>query len=54
LRQNQRYERLKKEFDKSPDNPKNQLSIAHNASKEEIQAAIQAEKDRIESLYAAK
>ncbi|KAI0398531.1 hypothetical protein F5Y17DRAFT_410981 [Xylariaceae sp. FL0594] len=54
LRQNQRYERLKKEFDKSPDNPKNQLSVAHNATKEEIKAAIQAEKDRIESIYAAK
>ncbi|KAI1817818.1 hypothetical protein GGS20DRAFT_582077 [Poronia punctata] len=51
LRQSQRREILWKEFKTSPENPVNQLHVAHNASKEEIEAAVQAEKERIEGVY---
>ncbi len=36
LRLNQRKEKLRKEFEKSPENPFNQLSAIYNASRDEI------------------
>ncbi|KAF2449579.1 DUF1014-domain-containing protein [Karstenula rhodostoma CBS 690.94] len=36
LRRNQKVDQIRKEFDKHPDNPKNQAQLAFNATKEEI------------------
>ncbi|KAK1831359.1 hypothetical protein QBC39DRAFT_426099 [Podospora conica] len=43
LRLNQRKERLRKEFEKSPENPMNQVSVSYDATKEEIEALKQGE-----------
>lgn len=48
LRQNQKKERIKKEFEKSPDNPFNQVTARYDASKEEISAIRDQEKSKIE------
>ncbi|KAI1142324.1 hypothetical protein F5Y05DRAFT_409469 [Hypoxylon sp. FL0543] len=48
-------DQIRREFAKSPENPiHNQLNVAHNATKEEIEAVRQAEKARIDSLYTTK
>jgi hypothetical protein len=36
LRQNQRRDIIRKEFEKSPDNPFNQVNVRYDAKKEEI------------------
>ncbi|KAK0643604.1 hypothetical protein B0T16DRAFT_459731 [Cercophora newfieldiana] len=54
LRLNQRKERIRKEFEKSPENPMNQLSVAYDASKEEIAQLKQAEKSKVEGRLAAR
>ena len=49
LRRNQKIEQIRKEFEKHPDNPFNQVSAAYNASKDElkeIQAAEKAAKEK--------
>lgn len=48
LRQNQRKERIRKEFEKSEENPFNQISVAYDASKAEVAAVKEAEKRKIE------
>jgi len=54
LRLNQMAELIKKEFDKHPDNPFNQSGVvAHNATKEEIDAKMREERDKIERRLAA-
>lgn len=54
LRLNQMVELIKKEFDKHPDNPFNQTGIvAHNATREEIDAKRRDERDKIEKRLAA-
>ncbi|OBT73021.1 hypothetical protein VF21_07741 [Pseudogymnoascus sp. 05NY08] len=48
LRQNQKKERIRKEFEKSPENPFNNVSVAYDATKEEIAAIREGEKKKIE------
>lgn len=55
LRLNQMKDLIRKEFDRSPENPFNQTGVvAHNASKEEIEAARRAEKEKIEKRLEGK
>lgn len=49
LRQNQKKEKLRKEFERSPENPFNQVSIAYDATKEEVAELKKAEKAKIET-----
>ncbi|RYC63940.1 hypothetical protein CHU98_g2281 [Xylaria longipes] len=49
LKYSQRLERIKEEFNNSPENPFLQAHVNHNATREEKQAAIHAEKERKES-----
>lgn len=44
LRRNQKVEQIRKEFDKHPDNPKNQAAVAYNATKEELAEFKEAER----------
>jgi hypothetical protein len=44
LRKNQKVMQIRKEFEKHPDNPFNQVSAAYNASKDELKAIQEAEK----------
>ena len=48
LRRNQRVEVVRKEFEKSPDNPFNQVRAAYDATKEDVQTIRGAEKGKIE------
>lgn len=54
LRQNQKKEKLRKEFEKSEENPFNQVSAAYDASKEEVKALRDAEKQKIEARLVEK
>lgn len=54
LRQNQKKDKLRKEFEKSEENPFNQVSAAYDASKDEIRALREAEKQKIESRLVEK
>lgn len=49
LRLDQRKTRIKKEFDKSPDNPFNQVTAAYNASRGDIAQLRAQEKAKVES-----
>lgn len=49
LRLNQRKERIKKEFEKSPENPFNQVTARYDASKEELEEIKEQERQKIES-----
>lgn len=53
LRMNQRKERIRKEFEKSPENPMNQLSARYDATKEELAQLKAQERDKIESRLAS-
>ncbi|KAL1599002.1 hypothetical protein SLS60_008148 [Paraconiothyrium brasiliense] len=44
LRRNQKVEQIRKEFDKHPDNPKNQAAIAYNATRDEVADFKEAER----------
>ncbi|KAI6785127.1 DUF1014 domain protein [Emericellopsis cladophorae] len=48
LRLDQRKTRIRKEFDKHPDNPFNQVTAAYNAKRADIDEIKQAERDKIE------
>lgn len=52
LRLNQRKERIKKEFEKSPENPFNQVSARFDATKEELAEIKAQEKAKIEARLA--
>ncbi|PMD50599.1 DUF1014-domain-containing protein [Hyaloscypha bicolor E] len=54
LRQNQKREKIRKEFEKSEENPFNQVSAAYDASKEELKELREAEKRKIELRLAEK
>ncbi|KAB5532756.1 hypothetical protein GE09DRAFT_1145850 [Coniochaeta sp. 2T2.1] len=54
LRQNQKREKIRKEFEKSPENPFNQVSASYDASKEELEQIKAAEKAKIEARLASK
>lgn len=48
LRQDQRKQRIQKEFHKHPDNPFNQVTAAYNATKDDIQQIKNQERAKIE------
>jgi hypothetical protein len=48
LRLDQRKQRIRKEFDKSPENPFNQVTATYNVSKEELAEIKAREMDKIE------
>ncbi|KAL4799114.1 hypothetical protein BDV19DRAFT_356028 [Aspergillus venezuelensis] len=52
LRRNQRIELCKKEFEKSEENPFNQVHVAHDATREEIAAVREAERKKTEARLA--
>jgi hypothetical protein len=54
LRQNQKREKIRKEFEKSEENPFNQVSARYDASKEELKELREAEKKKIEERLAEK
>jgi hypothetical protein len=54
LRQNQKKERIKKEFERSPENPFNQVTARYDASKEEVAQLRDQEKTKIESRLTSK
>ncbi|KAK0735748.1 hypothetical protein B0T21DRAFT_368437 [Apiosordaria backusii] len=49
LRLNQRKEKIKKEFEKSPENPFNQVSARYDATKEELAELKAQERNKIEA-----
>lgn len=54
LRKNQKEEKIRKEFEKSPENPFNQVNASYDASKDEVKALKEAEKSKIENRLAEK
>lgn len=48
LRRQQRIEVVKKEFEKSPENPFNQVTARFDASKEELRDVRERERRRVE------
>lgn len=52
LRRNQKIEQIRKEFEKHPDNPFNQVTASYNASKDELKAIQEAEKQKKEKRLA--
>ncbi|KAH1487419.1 hypothetical protein LV164_006671 [Aspergillus fumigatus] len=54
LRRNQRVELCKKEFDKSEENPFNQVHVAFDATREEVAAAREAERRKVEARLASR
>ncbi|CAO2655889.1 Nn.00g046920.m01.CDS01 [Neocucurbitaria sp. VM-36] len=53
LRRQQKIDQIRKEFEKHPENPFNQVSATYNASKEEIAALKESEKEKKERRLAA-
>ena len=54
LRRQQRIEAIRKEFEKSPENPFNQVSARFDSTKEEIQDIKERERAKIESRLVEK
>lgn len=54
LRLNQKKERIRKEFDRSPENPFNQVTARFDASKDEVRAIREGERRKVEERLAAK
>jgi hypothetical protein len=54
LRLNQRKEKIKKEFEKSPENPFNQVSARYDSTKDQLVELREQEKAKIESRLASK
>lgn len=54
LRRQQRIDQIRKEFEKHPDNPFNQVAASYNMSKEEIAALKESEKTKKEELLTGK
>lgn len=54
LRQNQKKERIRKEFEKSEENPFNQVSASYDATKDELKEIREAEKSKIEQRLGSK
>ncbi|ORY08539.1 hypothetical protein BCR34DRAFT_488655 [Clohesyomyces aquaticus] len=48
LRRNQKVDQIRKEFEKHPDNPFNQVNAAYDTSKEELRAIQEAERQKKE------
>ncbi|KAJ6789298.1 hypothetical protein PWT90_01038 [Aphanocladium album] len=53
LRLEQRKQRIRKEFDKSPENPFNQVTVAYNATRDDIREVRESEKSKIEKRLGA-
>jgi hypothetical protein len=54
LRLNQKKEKIKKEFEKSPENPFNQVTASFDASKDEVARIREQEKAKIETRLGSK
>jgi len=54
LRQNQKREKIRKEFEKSEENPFNQASARYDASKDELKELREQEKGKIEARLGEK
>lgn len=54
LRQNQKREKIRKEFEKSDENPFNQVSARYDATKDELKTLREAEKHKIEQRLGEK
>lgn len=54
LRRQQKIEQIRKEFEKHPDNPFNQVAGTYNMSKEEINAMRESEKEKKETMLTEK
>lgn len=54
LRRQQKIEQIRKEFEKHPDNPFNQVSGTYNMSKEEMNAVREGERQKKEDMLAEK
>ncbi|QIW97146.1 hypothetical protein AMS68_002664 [Peltaster fructicola] len=52
LRRQQKIEQIRKEFDKHPDNPFNQVAASYNMSKEEMSALKESERAKMENRLA--
>jgi hypothetical protein len=50
LRRNQKIEQIRKEFEKSPENPFNKLTATFNTTREEMSALRTTEADKVETL----
>jgi len=48
LRQNQKKDKIRKEFEKSEENPFNQVSASYDATREEVRDLQASEKQKIE------
>lgn len=48
LRLDQRKQRIRKEFEKSPENPFNQVTASYNATKEDLAQVKSQEKAKVE------
>ena len=53
LRLKQRQERVRKEFEKSPENPYNQVNATFNSTQDELREAAQGMRDDLESRLAS-
>lgn len=53
LRRQQKIDQIRKEFDKHPDNPFNQVAGTYNMSKEEMQALRDSEREKLENRLGA-
>lgn len=54
LRRNQRIDVCRKEFEKSEENPFNQVHVAFDASRDEIAQAKESERTKVESRLTSK
>ena len=52
LRKNQKIERIRKEFEKHPDNPFNQVNATYNSSRDELAEIREKEKEKTEKRLA--
>ena len=50
LRRQQKQDQIRKEFEKHPDNPFNQVAASYNMSKEEVRELRDGERERKEAL----
>ena len=52
LRLDQRKQRIRKEFDKSPENPFNQVTAAYNATRSDLDQIKSSEREKMEKRLA--
>jgi len=53
LRRQQKIDQIRKEFEKHPDNPFNQVQGTYNMSKEEMAALRESERQKLEARLGA-